>query len=159
MSVEINRGDIVTINNLPCSVLYHRILDEDIFSVRENIIDIPTPVTVTLVHKDDDFGNGYILAEWADPYHRRANIVYLINLYDVKTNAFTLLNGTKLLEEDEYPNKWAEFIDADKRKIPEALINSACPSFTKYERLIKKYVPLRRRLYLWVCTKWCNLVG
>ena len=159
MSVEIKIGDTLTIGNLPCSVLHHRIYDERVFSVVEVTIDNPVEVLVTLVHKDDDFGNGYVLAEWSDPYYRRANQIYLLNLYDIKTNPYTTLNGVKLLDEDEYPNKWAEFIATDKRKVPEALINSACPSFPKYDRLIKKYVPLRRRVYLWVCSMWRNLVG
>ncbi len=159
MSVEINIGDIIEFSNIQCTMLLHKAYAEKNFCTKDIGVDTSFTGTVILVHRDGRFGLGYLIVERRNTEFSRDYQTYLLNLDDLLASPSTLINSIKLHSTDDYPNKWTEFVDNDKRKIPERLTTTACIPLTKYERLIKKYVPLRKRIYLWVCNMWRNFVG
>ena len=151
MSAKINRGDILHFENTIHYDVRHTIYEEPEIALRPTRHFVGE-ATVLLVHYIDGlYIDGYLVAE-------EGGRAFLVNLPDLYLDKTASINSTTL-QNQLSPNKWDAFIKDQHRKIPEALATSACPAFPKYARLIKKYVPLRRRVYLWACTKWRNLVG
>ena len=159
MSVEINVGDIVEFNNIQCTMLLHKAYTEKNFCTEDIGLDTPLSGTVVLSHRDGRFGLGYVVVELRNTELSRDYQTYFLNLDDLLASPSTLINSVKIHSTEDYPNKWTEFVDNDKRKIPERLTTTACIPLTRYNRLIKKYVPLRRRVYLWTCNMWRSLIG
>ena len=155
MSVEIKIGDTIEFKNIHCHSLLYKIFGESEFSLREIPVNTSILAKVTSIHKTDTFENGYVILEDDN------NQVYIVHVQELLNSKFTILNSKNIFDTVDYPNKWAEFVDDDNRKVPKTLddVMYGRTAIPTYKKLIKKYVPTKRRLYLWVCNMCRNLVG
>ena len=161
MSVEINVGDTIQFNNVEYSLLNHKMYDSTEFYFVTFLATAPIIAEVVTVHTNGAFGDGYLILRKTDQIYSRDNQTYLVNLHTLLISEDTRLNGVEVPPTEDYPNKWAEFADNDNRKAPEAFtsVSYGYTAFPKYEQLIKKFLPLRKRIYLWACTIRRNLIG
>ncbi len=160
MSVEIKVGDTVKFNHLKCYILLHKLYEEAEFCTKEIPVDLCISATIILIHRDDGFGDGYVLLQRVQPF-TRDNQIYMIRLYDLLNSPYTIVNSVPLMKPTKCPNKWTEFAGDSARKVPKALddVMYGRTALPDYKALIKKYIPIKRRVYLWACNAWRNLVG
>ena len=157
MSVEINVGDVLHCEDTACHIIKYTAYTEP------EIVLHPTKPTRRCISEDTilfvkysgaaSFETGYLIAV-------EDGTVFIINLPELYMDKTASIN-TSMLWKPLSPNKWTKFAGDDNRKIPKSLddVMYGHTAFPKYNRLIKKYVPLRRRVYLWACTMWRSFTG
>ena len=158
MSVEITIGDTVEFNNINTYMYKQSGTGEMKSLAKETKVKKCITTKVIDLTLSEKSINQYVLLQESRGMSL-SNKVHIIYLEDLLKSRYTLINSVKINPTKDYPNKWTEFVDDDKRKIPERLTTTACIPLTQYERVIKKYVPLRRRAYLWARNMWRNFTG